>query len=255
MLTYLGKILVRYLMQITPPMDLKSNPFGENVWAAQKKVGEASIRADFAKAYRPLRVSDLKRLSAKAHPRVLKYLRKYFTNKNTSAINTIFRSLGISPNQIQVIDSLSLEFAKRNTDFTRRPHGFRRRFFYVSKAATINSVIKEAISHLGRAKAGWLAAAGRLGFKGAPVWVKKHAGFVSGTCEDRRKDRTVPSFTLINSTHGASGHDVDVVGSAMRELTRSGVNLQLQKMLAKRVRTFNAGQRAERSSNAQLAAA
>ncbi len=240
MLTYMGKILCRYLMQITPPFDAKDNPFGQNVWAKQKKTGEKAVRRDFSRAFQLLTPAAIDRVTHNIGKRQAHWLKLYARQGLMGKLNTMLRDLKL-PHAVKVIRFVSTDLARSNVFFGSRPHRIKQKYL-VLDAGSIKRELTLAISHLGRAKAGWLPAAMRLGVK-APQWVIRHEGAASGRFIDQRHDRLLPSVTMINSTEGADAKNLDVVGAATREFQRSGLQRQLEAIWNKRARRLNGGQK------------
>ena len=288
MIRYLGKIYIRYLMQVTPPFG--RSPFAANNWQEQKKIGEDSAKRDIDKLVQPCTLYSIERFTGKLPVRDRINIRKAIAGKNLNEVKRLILKLS-DPGQTEtgdlsahlssrrtgkdwdreakrlariekraakkkknpistaslpkIIQRVTYELIKRQINFSRRPHKIRHRFL-VLDANSIKNMKIQAVAHIGTAKAGWLKSAEVLGWKGAPKWVTRQRGRYQGNVLDQLHDQTNPSITMINSTLGAAGDDIDVVNVAKAELLRSGVMKQLEHIGRKRVARFNSGQRQTR---------
>lgn len=211
-----AKTLSRYLIQATPPFG--ENPYGKRVYAKQKEIGIAGIMRDFSASFQPFSVSKIEKLCVRWSKHARRDIRKLANAGLIGQLKNLLHRLGF-PYRYDILRNVTTEFCRQNISFGRHPHGIRHKYFVID----YSSVRKErdiAIAHLGRAKAGWLAAANRFQYLEAPAWVKRHQGIYSGEVIDDIFDPTLPSLTMINPNKGAdaSDSDVDIVERSMAVL-------------------------------------
>lgn len=234
MLSEASRTLSRYLIQATPPFN--RHPFGQNVWAQQKRLGIASIKRDFAKAFQPFTPDAVNKYTHNISKHAAASLREYARAGLLGKLNALLKKLGFPSNMV-VIRFVTPELARQNVSFMSRPHRIKQRYLVINRAS-IKRELDNAIEHVGRAKAGWLPAASKVGYQGAPEWVKRHGAASSGSVIDQRNDARSPTITMINSTQGAEAHDEDVVWASLQQLELSLAS-QMRSIMAKEARKFN----------------
>lgn len=239
MLTYMGKILVHYLLRATPPFG--KHPFREN-WGEQKKIGIASIKRDWGKLFVRFDADAIRTLTGKENPRAARYLARYAREGSIGKANTVLRGLGLA-GRAEIALAANPESITQNyreaIGFRSRPHKIFKRF-YVIQWSSVRRAMARIIRHVGKAKSGWNRAASRLAFTRYPAWIKTHGTF-GGTLIDDRRNNVLPSLTMVNDVKGARAVDVDVVNAAMQELLRSGIRAQLRHIFQKQARRLNGG--------------
>ena len=188
-----AKLLVRDCAKLTPPFSkaVWGNPASES-FGAQKRIGDNAVRTQITGLFMPAaNMSDVKGGLGQKTARLLKgYLasgefQKFKTFLDRRKVQTMF---------VEAAD-VGLHSATRRFGRVRK-----KAKIIVFNADTIRTLLKEKLSHVGKAKAGWKNAAARFGVS-LPGWITRHS--TDGDSRDDT-DKPNPSITIHNKVSYAS---------------------------------------------------
>jgi hypothetical protein len=209
--------------------------FPQGLGATDVEAGEATARTDIRRVFLSIETIVRDTTSQKLREGLEKSLAK----GNWTATAALLRARGFKSLQILPFDP-SLHEARRSRHgrVTGRPTLLIRE----SSDATLNRYIAKKISHVGRAKAGWLPAAVKFGSSRIPRWVARHApGEGSAVDAMRTDERGMVSGYIEAINTNRAAEDIqrrwDVTGRALRA-AKSYLTIKLQKDLEKRERMF-----------------
>lgn len=221
---------IRYAMALTPPFS-KSGRLAS--WKSGAKshflVGERAVERDISRKFPPfskiIATADIDR-------RAKRWFSFYAKRRDVGKINKMLRDFKSSVEVIEAVNTgLHKSFFKTRYDqlkgrLTGKP-------LYVLNAKTTKALLKEKLSHIGRAKWGWGRAALGMALKRLPAWVTRHTvqpgDFFSNLTGER------PSMTAINSALGAvSDEGASQMQAVYNELVKAA-NFDLQRLMQKRI--------------------
>jgi len=246
-----AKLVTRNCMSMTPPTDKKTfyaNSKGKVAWAAQKKIGLGAMLNDTlgkAKSRQNKKTSSTGFKRGKGDGGIFKVAGSQ-TFKRAEQLNRDLgydwagmkhalwmtktgRVFGVEKNMYNPDASVGL--MKRHHDKYRGKNGrvsragsktlnIGRHVFLDKMVVSIkawNTYYKHLNTVLGRAKAGWLAAANKFKFKGVAKWVKQH-GQGEGSVRDNSSHKLLPFVVIENRVPYLKRHDNDlsIVKKAMQ---------------------------------------
>ena len=250
-----AKLVARDCMSFTPPND-KDNFFankkGKVPWAKQKKIGVGAMLNDTLGKAKHRQNKKGKAFSRGAGDGGVFKVASSKTFKNAEKLNRTMggdwhgmkhalwatktgRIFGVEKNLYQPDASVGLmarhhnKYRKANTGRVSKGGSFTKdtgRHVFLDKMIVSikswNSYFKHLNKRLGRAKAGWLAAASRFKLGGVPKWVKQH-GTSEGSVRDNSHDPIFPFVIMENSVPYIKRHDKDIriVRKAMESQTHN----------------------------------
>jgi hypothetical protein len=103
---------------------------------------------------------------------------------------------------------------------------------------TLSSYVNFVQSHVGRMKAGWMAAAMRYGATGVPAWVARHGTGDGSFSEQFGKNGGYLEAVNTNKAIGAHNRSSRIVVNAIQSRTRD-INAKLQRMMDRRAREWS----------------
>lgn len=224
-----ARLLTRDLIGGTPPFGKhafrrSSNEFGAGEsYNEQRKIGEAAVRRDVRKVFQPFKQYAAFIGKKFNNPKLEQYLLKLGRQSDTQQLERIFKKWMWHP--------------KIKTTATRPDHIKRRDRRGRVKRATNTFILdersrvnyeKQAISHVGKAKAGWVKAAQALGLSSIPNWITRHSS--PGLFQDSTTDLTHPSVMIGNLVDYANAQSWEGFGFVFENRRRSMV-LQASKIM------------------------
>lgn len=205
-----AKLFVGYCIQLTPPRGRSALSESYN---EQKKQGEAAVASDIHRVFKP--VDQL--AVVREETRVGIAIRKYMRQGNYGAINTILRDIGADVELLTAVDE-SIHQELRNSKGRLRKGVTK----FVVQAQSIRRLVALKISHVGRAKAGWMKAAIALGTPKIPNWIRRHGG-QPGIFDNDLNKKGTPSVTVGNAVPWIqeAGANLHVIEQAIRLRTQA----------------------------------
>lgn len=213
-----GRLLVQDAMRMTPPF--ANAPSTESL-NAQRKTGEKAVERDINKVF-----AKLKSLKVR-DKRIRKDLARAIRKRDFARVKIILKYM-----------KLPVEDAMREADPAVHEHKRDRRGrvqrnknkVWILNEPSLNRIIREKKKHVGKAKAGWAAAARGLGVK-LPNWITRHSS--PGAFKDNTKDPKQPSITIGNLVGyiQAAGSDLRIMQRAIQNRTRN-LKAKLEKIIA-----------------------
>jgi len=227
-----AKLLTRDCAKLTPPFSktVYGNPAAES-FAAQKRIGDNAVKTQITGLFMPAaNMSDVKGGLGEKTARLLKgYLRsgefqKFKTFLDRRKVQTPFVEAATEP----------LHRATRRFGRVRK-----KALMIVFDADTIRTLLKEKLSHVGKAKAGWKTAAARFGVS-LPGWITRHS--TAGSATDDTEHPTNPSVTIQNlvpyASELASDPETRIIQRALEFRARAMLR-QVEHYQAKRAAEFS----------------
>lgn len=224
-----ARLLTRDLIGGTPPFGKhafrrSSNELGAGEsYNEQRKIGEAAVRRDVRRVFQPFNQYAAFIGKKFNNPKLEQYLLKLGRQSDTQQLERIFKKWMWHP--------------KIRTTATRPDHIKRRDRRGRVKRATNTFILdersrvnyeKEVVSHVGKAKAGWVQAALGLGLGGIPNWIRRHNS--PGLFQDATASLVTPSVTIGNLVNYATEMPMEVFQAALENRRRSMV-LQANKIM------------------------
>lgn len=190
-----AKLLTVDCAKLTPPFSkaVFGNPASES-FAAQKRIGDAAVRTQVTGLFNPAaNMSDVK---GALGPKTARLLKGYLGSGEFQKFKTFLERRKV---QTQFVESANVGLHSASRDRGGRVR--KKANMLVFNADSIRAVLKEKLSHVGRAKAGWKAAAQKFGVP-LPGWITRHS--TPGDARDDTDDPTNPSVTIWNKVGYAS---------------------------------------------------
>lgn len=244
-----AKLFLRDLIGATPPFgkhafrrDGNDLGAGES-YAEQRAIGERATRRDVKKVYRKFSVL-LRWFERHGQAHLAHYLGQLMERGDANEITKVLRNLrgtNISRVTVRQMVEPAIHEARRNNRgrVTRKGSDL-----FVLNERSLDQYIDEKVSHVGRAKAGWITAAQGLGLPNLPMWIRRHS--TPGMFVDDSSDELAPSVTVGNLIDYAdelrSDTRNDPFEAAVANRIRS-MRIQAQKIIAAQVK--KAGGRVE----------
>jgi len=215
-LTHAGRVLVSYLMAITPPFP--KNPI--KTWRNggtldHKRVGEMAVRRDVLKIFRSFRsLSAIHAQTFGGHAN--RWLQRYAKANDLPKIYKMLddfkvkAEVDIKPTAEKHKAHLRHRYDRFNVRVVGKP-------VYITDEKSIDQYVKDPQSRVGTAKAGWGPSAARIGLQARyfPSWVRSKLG--QGSYIDQRHNPQAPSYTMINNSDNADAAR-PLIPAAMRLL-------------------------------------
>jgi hypothetical protein len=227
-----AKLLTRDCAKLTPPFSktVYGNPAAES-FAAQKRIGDNAVRTQITGLFMPAaNMSDVKGGLGQKTARLLKgYLasgefQKFKTFLDRRKVQTMF---------VEAAD-VGLHSATRRFGRVRK-----KAKIIVFNADTIRTLLKEKLSHVGKAKAGWKTAAAKFGVS-LPGWITRHS--TAGSAQDDTANATNPSITIQNlipyASELASDPETRIIQRALEFRARAMMR-QVENYQNKRAQEFS----------------
>lgn len=250
-----AKLVARDCMSFTPPNDSDNffaNKKGKIPWAKQKKIGVGAVLNDTLGKAKHRQEKKGKAFSrgagdggifkvagSKTFKRAEELDRTmggdWHGMKHALWVTKTGRIFGIEKNLYQPDASVGMmarhheRYRKKSTGRVSKAGSFTRdvgRHVFLDKMLVSikswNAYFKHVSKRVGRAKAGWLAAARRFKLKGIPKWVVQH-GSGEGGVVDRSRDSIFPYVILDNSVPYLGKHDKEmrIVKKAVESQTKN----------------------------------
>jgi hypothetical protein len=184
-----GRLLVLDLVRLTPPTG--RHAFTES-FAVQKGVQMKKIAQSLRAGFQP--VADLNLVRSPNKPALGAALQKYIDSGNVAALQRVLTRLGFLRRRV-ITEATPGLAALRSFYSPRKRRFYWREKFLVMRAASIEQTIAAVQSRIGKAKAGWNAAA-RILALGLPGWISRHP--TPGWLKDETHNALAPELTLAN---------------------------------------------------------
>lgn len=203
-----GRLLVKDVAKMTPPFG--KAPSTES-FASQRKLGEAAVEKDVRRVFHVIDLSKIRNASLR------EALERLVKKKDLAGVEALLKRMKIPARMVIREADAGLHEAWRD----RRGRVQRDKWIWVLSGASVNRYVRAMKGHVGRAKAGWSAAAAALGVK-LPAWITRH-GAGHGSFRDETKHPTAPKITIINAVPKAqaSGAELQIVRRAMANRIRN----------------------------------
>jgi len=228
-----AKLLTSDCCKLTPPFSkaVFGNPSSES-FAAQKRIGDNAVKTQITGLFMPAaNMSDVK---GGLGPKTARLLKAYIASGEFQKFKTFLDRRKV---QTQFVPAATVALHSSS-----RGRGGRVRAkanMIVFNEDSIRAVLKEKLSHVGKAKAGWVAAAQKFGLN-LPGWITRHS--TPGRAEDDSDNPTNPSITIQNLVPYASelAADVDnrIIERALAFRTRAMLR-QVEHYQNKRAQEFS----------------
>lgn len=224
-----ARLLTRDLIGGTPPFGKHafrrvSNSLGEGEsYNDQRKIGEAAVRRDVGRVFQSFRKYAAYVAKKFNKPKLETYLLQLARQSDTQTLERIFRKwLWRAKVRTTALRGEHLKRRQKNGRVKKGPAVF------VLDDRSIKNYEREVVSHVGKAKAGWLAAARGLGVRGLPAWITRHSS--PGLFQDQTGDTTKPTITIGNLVDFAAEIPETVWTAALENRMRS-MKIEAEKVM------------------------
>lgn len=229
-----ARLFLRDLIGATPPFGKhpfrrKSNDEGEGEsYLEQRRIGERATRRDVKRVYRKFSVL-IRWFERHGQAHLAHYLTQLMERGDAQEITKVLRNLrGTNLNRVTVRQMVepAIHEARRN-ERGRVTH--QRSDEFVLNERSLDKYIEEKVSHVGRAKAGWITAALGLGLGALPNWIRRHS--TPGLLIDDSSNETAPSVTVGNLIEYAADFPSDPFDAAVDNRIRA-MRIEAEKVIA-----------------------
>lgn len=204
------RLVTRSCMQITAPS------YGKGTSKAAQKLGENAVERDIRRVF----VSTEKLVESLRDRKLADRIRGYVSSGNVEALHTVFRNfktkLATDPIQRTVNPGTHTQARDRRGRVSKNAQQT-----IILDTRSLDAYIKLVKKHVGRAKAGWLAAARYFRVKGIPTWVSIHPEVEGSRIDNRIGDKTTVGAVNRNKAIGDLEAQQSIVTSAFQGRERS----------------------------------
>jgi hypothetical protein len=188
-----GRLFARDCVRGTPPFGAATYTESYNV---QRKAGELATHRDISnlfQLFKPLKIADSLAGTVQQKQGFAGKLRKYARRGDVAALTRIVSNLHYPARGVILAVDPELHQKARNSR-GRIKKGVLP--WLVLRVNSIKQYIAKEVSHVGKAKAGWVTPAAALGLQ-LPAWITRHADS-PGLWLDQTRDPTTPGVTIGN---------------------------------------------------------
>lgn len=216
-----ARLFVRDAIKLTPPFG--GHAISES-FSVQRKVGEKAVARDVGRVFKSK--ASLKILANPKNPILAAALAKAIQKKDKPAVEAILSNIGTKLSVLVQPDE-STHRARRGA----RGRVRKGQSYLVLDERALKRYTKEKVSHVGKAKAGWLASARALNVPGIPAWITRHGGETPGLIrfEDTPGEYAITVGNLVRWAPDFAG--VRIIEAAFENRIR-GMTKQAEAILA-----------------------
>lgn len=230
----LGSLLVKYLSRMTPPHG--RSPIVGETDRQQQLIGWKAVTRDIYRSMKPIEQMGI--VKEPRHPKLAEQIRGYLKgaaskNKRKTkaatdsrrAIETILQRMGIR-NLVAARASAGIHNAARVRGKVRKGHIPT----LIMDAKSVETYAKEKRKSVGKAKAGWLEGAIKLGRK-LPHWIATHSGIPGRVIDNRFAAK--PSIRIENHVPWRNDFRIYAIRDAAEKALRHTVAKSERIIMAK----------------------